>query len=109
MPAGRGKKGSQAPRRRKDALTPTVRTDRINENTQSVSASGDDAVVCQAIAGNNGPTVNISLDSGIPAYSSTSGYPGQPCYVGASSYPGPSSYSYAPTYPSYGWPAGVSS
>ena len=112
MPASRGRKGSQAPRQHKHALTPTIRTGRIKKNTQSVSTSGDSATVCQTIAGNNSPTVSNFLDSslpGTPTYSSRSGYPCPSGYPGPSSYPGLSSYPSLSIYPGLASDPGPSS
>ena len=56
MPSGRGKKGSQPPRKRKRNISPTVRTDRI-QTTQSLQgdSSSFQSLGC-------GPTVNISVN-----------------------------------------------
>lgn len=56
MPTGRGKKGSQPPRKRKRNISPTVRTDRF-QTTQSLQgdSSSFQSLGC-------GSTVNISLD-----------------------------------------------
>lgn len=55
MPAGRGKEGSQAPRKRKQ-LQPIL--SRISSTTNSTESS-----TSQAVGGSNNHTLNINLDS----------------------------------------------
>ena len=58
MPAGCGKKGSQAPRKRKQLQPITEHVDRISSTMNSTQNS-----TSQAIGGSNNHTLNIHLDS----------------------------------------------
>lgn len=58
MPAGCGRKGSQAPRKRKQSQPGTEREDRIS-STQNYTWNS----TSQAVRGSNNNTLNIHLDS----------------------------------------------
>ncbi len=61
MPAGRGKKGSQASRKRKQSVTPVIRTDRIADSTQSASGDGSTISQSSGSTSTSGSTVNTPL------------------------------------------------
>ena len=87
IPVGCGRKGGQAPRKRKKAPPPESRTDRITDVTQA--ASGDGATISQSV-GSSSSMVNISLDSPHPGCASYSSLPSPAPY---SSLSGSSPYS----------------
>ena len=67
MPAGRGRKGSLAPWKRKANVTPTVYTSRISDESVAQGSSTK-----QSVIGIPGSTVNISVLPTTPPVSSTS-------------------------------------